>query len=102
MSSLRRLAIAAALGASLADGTLQVKHTIAATEAQAEERPIYRPTGLEGKLHGRILFDGDPPIPKRIDMSGDANCAAIAKRPLTEDFIVAEGGLSNAFVYVKG
>ena len=101
MSSWTRLVIAVALGASLVAGTLHVKLAIGATEGQAEERPTYRSTGLEGKLHGRILFDGDPPIRKRIDMSGDRNCSEMTKSPRTEDFIVADGRISNAFVYVK-
>jgi hypothetical protein len=102
MSPLIRLAIAFALGAFLLVGTFHMKLVIANREAQAEQRPIYKPIGLEGKLHGRILFVGDPPARKRIDMSGDGNCVGIAKNPRTEDFIVADNGLANAFVYVKG
>jgi len=96
------LAFAVSLGACLVVDTIHLELVIADVESQAEERPTYKPTGLEGKVYGRIRFNGDPPIRKRIDMSGDANCAATAKNPRTADFIVADGGLSNAFVYVKG
>jgi hypothetical protein len=102
VNPLIRLAIAVGLGAYFVASTFHLKLVIATTEAQAEGRPTYKAAGLEGNLHGRILFDSDPPIRKRIDMSSDGNCAAVAKNPRTEDFIVADRGLANAFVYVKG
>ena len=102
MNKLIWLAIAFALSAYLAAGIFHMKFVTSTVEAQAEERATYRPTGLEGKLYGRVLFDGAPPIRKKIDMSQDRNCSEIAKNPRTEDFIVVDGGLANVFVYVKG
>lgn len=71
-------------------------------KTQAEERSTYKRTGTEGTLTGKILFEGEAPLRKRIDMTGDANCAEIAKNPRTEDFVMANGRLANVFVYVKG
>lgn len=71
-------------------------------EAQVENREPYQRTGAEGAVSGKILFEGEAPIRKRIDMSQDANCAAIARNPRTEDVVVTDGKLANVFVYLKG
>jgi plastocyanin len=71
-------------------------------KAHSQDREPYKHTGVEGTLSGKILFEGEAPIKKRIDMSADANCAEIARNPRTEDFIMTNGQLANAFVYVKG
>ena len=70
-------------------------------KSQAEDRAMYKRTGAEGTLTGKILFEGEAPLRKRIDMSQDANCAEIARNPRTEDFVMANGQLANVFVYVK-
>jgi len=69
--------------------------------AQTQVLERYKITGAEGKLTGKILFEGKAPIKRQIDMSGDQNCAKISKNPSTEDFMMADGQLANAFVYVK-
>jgi hypothetical protein len=69
--------------------------------AQTQVLERYKITGAEGKLTGKILFEGEAPIKKEIDMSADANCAKIAKNSSTEDFIMTNGQLANTFVYVK-
>ncbi len=76
-------------------GTTNVK-------AQVEIREPYKRTGAEGAVTGKILFKGEVPSRKRIDMSQDFTCAAIARNPRSEDVVVADGKLANAFVYVKG
>ena len=76
-------------------GTTNVK-------AQVDAREPYTRTGAEGAVTGTILFKGEAPSRKRMDMSQDANCAAIARNPRSEDILVANGKLANAFVYVRG
>jgi plastocyanin len=71
-------------------------------DAQADNREPYQRTGAEGTVVGTILFEGAAPIRKRLDMSQDANCAAIARNPRTEDCIVTDGKLANVFVYASG
>jgi plastocyanin len=80
---------------------LQTSLTVNA-EAQLENQSPYKRTGAEGTVTGQILFDGEAPARKRFDMSQDANCAAIARNPRSEDVIVTDGKLANVFVYVKG
>ena len=62
---------------------------------------IYRPTGSEGTLTGRISFIGKPPQPRRIDGSADPVCEADNRELFTEDVIVKAGKLANVFVYVQ-
>lgn len=85
----------------VASGPIQPSRTTNA-KAQVENRETYKRTGAEGTVTGKILFEGEAPIRKRIDMSQDANCTAIARNPRTEDVIVTDGRLANVFVYVRG
>ncbi|HLF85170.1 MAG TPA: hypothetical protein VI837_13425 [Blastocatellia bacterium] len=85
----------------VASAPLQPSRTTPA-EAQVENREPYKRTGAEGAVTGKILFEGEAPIRKRIDMSQDANCAAIARNPRSEDVVVTDGKLANVFVYAKG
>ncbi|MFY9556849.1 MAG: carboxypeptidase regulatory-like domain-containing protein [Blastocatellia bacterium] len=65
-------------------------------------KPVYASKGDEGTISGKISFDGTPPTPKKIDMSQDANCAAVAGDKSADDLLVADGKLANVFVYLKG
>jgi hypothetical protein len=66
-----------------------------------QDKVAYQPTGSEGKLVGKISFDGQPPQPKRIDGSADPACEANDRELYTEDVIVKAGKLANVFVYVQ-
>ncbi|MFN2576275.1 MAG: carboxypeptidase regulatory-like domain-containing protein [Pyrinomonadaceae bacterium] len=66
-----------------------------------QTKPLYRPSGSEGTISGKILFAGKPPQPKRIDGSADPQCEAANAELFTEDVIVKAGKLANAFVYVE-
>jgi plastocyanin len=73
-----------------------------AAEAQVENQQPYKRTGAEGAVTGQIRFEGEAPARRKLDMSQDANCAAVARNPRTEDVVVTDGRLANVFVYVKG
>lgn len=59
--------------------------------------------GAEGKVSGKVTFEGDPPKRKRLRMDADPVCAASHDGPvLAEEVVVGDGGgLQNVFVYVK-
>lgn len=70
--------------------------------ADSGAKPQYASKGDEGTITGKVSFDGAPPAPKKIDMSGDANCAASSGDKNADDLLVADGKLANVFVYLKG
>ncbi|HWN12088.1 MAG TPA: carboxypeptidase regulatory-like domain-containing protein [Pyrinomonadaceae bacterium] len=57
--------------------------------------------GDEGTVTGAIAFNGAPPAPKKIDTSADPACGTANPNLSTEDTVVKDGKLANAFVYVK-
>jgi plastocyanin len=65
-------------------------------------KPKYVSKGDEGTITGKVIYDGAVPALKKIDMSGDANCAASAGDKTADDLIVTDGKLANVFVYLKG
>ena len=65
-------------------------------------KPRYVSKGDEGTISGKVIYDGAVPEPKKIDMSGDANCAATATDKTADDLVVVDGKLANVFVYIKG
>ena len=57
-----------------------------------------------GTLHGKIVFHGKKPAPQKISMDAEAACVkAHAGKPVYEETVVVgkDGGLANAFVYIK-
>ena len=56
-----------------------------------------------GSLSGRVLFEGTAPEPKKIPVQGNPECAALhpGGNIISEELLVKNGGLANAFVYVK-
>lgn len=71
------------------------------TPSEQPEKPLYRSTGKEATLLGSITVKGSVPKPLRIDMIADPVCMELNPKPETRPFIANEGGLLNAFVYVK-
>ena len=57
-----------------------------------------------GAISGRIMLDGDAPPADAIQMAADPNCARMHDSPVMTEFVITdmEGGLQNAFVYIKG
>src|SRR4051812_1703745 len=56
--------------------------------ATTQEKPIYKSTGSEATIVGKILFNGKPPKPMRIDMSADPICYKVNPHPTTDWIIV--------------
>ncbi len=56
-----------------------------------------------GSLKGRILFEGTAPEPKAISVKGNPECSVLhpGGNVMSEELLVKNGGLQNAFVYVK-
>jgi hypothetical protein len=74
----------------------------------AEKQPesteaVYKPTGDEGSVTGKVNFAGQAPKPKAIQMDADAVCAAKHKEPVYPEAVIANGNgtLRNVFVHVK-
>ena len=61
----------------------------------------YAKSGNEGTISGKIALNGTAPEPKKIDTSADAVCAQKNPNAVTEDTVVKDGKLANAFVYIK-
>jgi hypothetical protein len=58
-------------------------------------------TGDVGSVTGAITYTGTPPAPKKIDTSADPVCGQKNPNLTTEDTVVTNGKLANAFVYIK-
>jgi hypothetical protein len=61
----------------------------------------FAPKGNEGTVSGVVAFTGTPPAAKKIDASADPVCGQQNPNLSTEDTIVKDGKLANAFVYIK-
>lgn len=102
----RRYWLALVLALSLL--TLIVACSKSDDEAEDEDTPAetagtpYKPTGNEGTITGKVLFDGTTaPQPKTIDMAADAACASKNPNATAEDVVVKNGAVEYAFVYLK-
>lgn len=69
-------------------------------EPKAATKP-FKPTGKEGSIAGVVAYLGTPPPAKKIDASADPACASKNPNLETEENVVKDGKLANAFVYVK-
>ena len=58
-------------------------------------------SGPTGSVAGVISFEGTPPAPRKIDTSADPVCGQKNPNLSTDDTIVTDGKLANAFVYIK-
>jgi plastocyanin len=55
-----------------------------------------------GSLTGRVTFEGTPPAAEPLKMASDPACAeGSGPNPVNDAVLVHDGGLENAFVYVK-
>src|ERR1041385_637033 len=92
---MRRIAALLALGVLTLGGT-------SLRSDLTQEKPIYKPTGIEGTIVGTISFAGKPPTPWRIDTSADSVCTTLSPYLVTDWVIVKDHKLANVFVYVRG
>jgi hypothetical protein len=58
-------------------------------------------SGDVGSIAGSIAYNGTPPAPKKIDTSADPVCGQRNPNLSTEDTVVNNGKLANAYVYIK-
>ena len=65
-------------------------------------KPKYASKGDEGTITGKIVFEGTPPVGKKIDMSQDGQCAGTSGDKTTDDVVVTDGKLQNVYAYLKG
>jgi len=65
------------------------------------EGKTYTAKGNEGTISGVIAYNGAAPEAKKIDTSADAACTSKSPNLATEDLIVKDGKLANAYVYIK-
>jgi hypothetical protein len=74
-----------------------------AEQQPAAGGPVWKPTGDEGSVTGKVNFTGQAPKPKALQMDADAFCAAQHKEAVYPEMVVANsnGTLRNVFVYVK-
>ncbi|MGH9905102.1 MAG: hypothetical protein ACRD8U_05880, partial [Pyrinomonadaceae bacterium] len=61
----------------------------------------FTPPANAGTVTGAIAYNGTPPPPKKIDTSADPVCGQNNPNLVTEDAVVKDGKLANAFVYIK-
>jgi plastocyanin len=69
------------------------------TNKGATSGKVYK--GDVGTVTGVVAFVGTPPAPKKIDTSADPACGSKNPNLTTEDTVVTNGKLANAFVYIK-
>ena len=77
------------------------EETTSDTSGPASTGKAYTSKGNEGTVTGTIAFNGAPPAPKKIDTSADPVCGQKNTNLTTEDTVVTNGKLANAFIYIK-
>lgn len=70
-------------------------------EANTESAGAGPYSGPTGTIAGVISYDGTPPAPRKIDTSADPVCGQKNPNLSTDDTIVTDGKLANAFIYIK-
>src|SRR6266699_445610 len=88
--------LALAAGCSKKEGAGDTNKSEGPTTGKA-----YASKGDEGTVTGTIAFNGAAPAPKKIDTSADPVCGQKSPNLSTEDTVVNNGKLANAFVYIK-
>lgn len=75
----------------------------AAVKQPESGEAVWKPTGDEGSVTGKVAFSGAAPKMKPLQMDADAVCAAKHSEPVYPEAVVANknGTLRNVFVYVK-
>ena len=71
------------------------------TNSTASTGTAYTSKGDEGTVTGAIAYTGTAPAPKKIDSSADPVCGQSNPNLVTEDTVVKDGKLANAFIYIK-
>ena len=92
------LALALSLGAL---GSACSKAPVEDTNKNGGSDTAVAYSGPTGTVTGVVSFNGTAPAPKKIDSSADPVCGQRNPNLETEDTVVKDGKLANAFVYIK-
>jgi plastocyanin len=71
-------------------------------DGETKPKTVYKQTGNEGSVTGKVMYSGTPPAPSKLDMGTEPSCAAANPGAVSEDLVVTDGKISNVFVYLKG
>jgi hypothetical protein len=63
--------------------------------------PTFDMSKANASVTGKIVFEGTPPTPAKIQMSADPYCLSHSTNAVSEEVIVNNGGLDNVIVYVR-
>ena len=92
-------------GCSGSEGSKQAATTEAPSQNSSQADAVKKVPDLSqaGSIKGRVLFEGEAPAPKKIPVQGNPECAVLhpGGTIVSEEMLVQNGGLQNAFVYVK-
>lgn len=76
------------------------------TDFESPSAPLARPAVFASAVTvtGRVFYDGVPPRPRRIDLSGCPQCLASLRGPIYDDSLLVneDGTLQNVVVSVSG
>jgi len=92
------IALSLALASACSKSDSGTNATSGDTGTSATATPYSGPTGT---VTGVISFNGTPQPPKKIDTAADPVCGQKNPNLVTDDTIVKDGKLANAFVYIK-
>lgn len=102
MTNWKLFAFAAGCLLMLAAACAKKEEPAAQTETAAAQANRFDPAKGTASISGKVRFDGVAPPPAQIKLSSDPVCVSLHKDPLySEELLVSEGNLVNAFVYVK-
>jgi plastocyanin len=87
-----------ALNSACGGGGTNKEATPPAGTADAGTAPYSGPTGT---ISGVISYNGTPPAPTKIDTTADPVCGQKNPNLQTDNTIVKDGKLANAFIYIK-
>ncbi len=87
-------------GGAKEEAKIEAPSVSAAAPAAAKSAPDL---SSAGSLKGRVLYEGEAPAPKKMPIQGNPECAVLHQggSVLSEELLVTNGGVANAFVYVK-
>lgn len=79
---------------------------VGCSDSAGPSRPVVVPTPVDpataGTIHVGVRYQGPVPVPKKIEMSSASQCAAAHPQPVfDESFLVNDGRLANALVWIK-
>ena len=87
-----------ALGSACGGGDRSTNTVSNSGSGDAAAGPYSGPTGT---VSGVVSFNGTAPAPRKIDTTADPACGKANPNLMTDDVIVTDGKLANAFVYIK-